>query len=158
MRIVPNLWFDTEALAAAEFYCSVVPGSRVVRVSHYGEGARRPAGEVLTVEFELAGRPFTAINGGPEFTFDEAVSFLIECADQTELDRCWDALTADGAEGPCGWCTDRYGLSWQVVPAGFGERLAAASPEVVGRVQRLLETMTRLDVAALDTAFGPLSG
>ena len=153
MRIVPNLWFDTEALAAAEFWCSVVPGSRILRVTRYGEGARRPAGEVLTVEFELAGTPVTTINGGPELTLDEAVSLCVECDDQAEIDRVWAALTDGGSEGVCGWCTDRFGMSWQVVPAGFTARLAAATPAQSGAVQRVIGTMTRLDVEALEAAF-----
>ncbi len=153
MRIVPNLWFDTEALEAAEFYCSVFPDARITRITRYGDGARRPAGEVLTVTFELAGTAVTAINGGPEFTFDEAFSLCAECDDQAELDRVWDALTDGGEEGVCGWCTDRYGLSWQVVPAGLLERLAAGNAAESGAVQAVIETMSRLDVAALEAAF-----
>lgn len=158
MRIVPNLWFDTEALAAAEFWCSVVPGARITRITRYGEGARRPAGEVLTVTVDLAGTEVTTINGGPEFTLDEAFSLCVECDGQAEIDRVWAALTDGGREGVCGWCTDRFGVSWQVVPAGFTERLASATPAQSGAVQRVIETMTRLDVAALEAAFASATG
>jgi predicted 3-demethylubiquinone-9 3-methyltransferase (glyoxalase superfamily) len=110
--ITPCLWFDTEGEEAAAFYVSVFPNSRVLRTSHYGEAGPRPAGSVLTVEFELDGRPFTALNGGPDFTFNEAVSFQVDCADQEEVDRYWEVLTSDGGEeGPCGWVKDRFGLS-----------------------------------------------
>src|SRR5688500_5424440 len=118
-KIRPNLWFDTEAEEAAEFYTSVFPNSRIVNVTHYTEAGPRPAGTVMTVEFQLDGHRFVAINGGPQFTFDEAISLEIECADQDEVDRYWERLTDGGSEGPCGWCKDRYGLSWQVVPRGM---------------------------------------
>src|SRR5437660_11066359 len=123
-RITPNLWFDTESQEAAEFYVSVFPNSKVAAVTHYTEAGPRPAGEVLTVEFVLDGQEFTAINGGPEFTFDEAVSFLITCADQAEVDYYWEKLSEGGEEGPCGWLKDKYGLSWQVVPGGMAELFA----------------------------------
>ena len=119
-RITPNLWFDLESLEAAEFYVSIFPNSQVTTVTYYGENAPRPAGTVLTVNFLLDGQEYTAINGGPEFTFDEAISLLINCADQEEIDYYWDKLTADGGqESQCGWCKDKFGLSWQVVPEGW---------------------------------------
>jgi predicted 3-demethylubiquinone-9 3-methyltransferase (glyoxalase superfamily) len=152
-RITPNLWFDTESEQAAEFYCSVFPNSKINAVTHYGEAGPREAGMVLTVEFELDGTPFTAINGGPEFTFDEAVSFLIECKDQAEVDHYWDALTADGGEeGPCGWCKDRFGLSWQVVPAGFVEMMTDPDTERSQRAMKAMLGMKKLDLAALQAA------
>src|SRR3954447_18041079 len=115
--ITPFLWFDTEAEEAATLYTSVFPNSRIVNTSYYGEDAPKPAGTALTVEFELDGKPFTALNGGPEFTFSEAVSFQISCKDQAEVDYYADNLTAGGGEeGPCGWVKDRFGLSWQIVP------------------------------------------
>src|SRR5687767_10596613 len=120
-RMTPNLWFDDKALEAAEFYVSVFPNSRITKVTHYTDAGPRPAGTVLTVDFELDGQPFTGINGGPEFTFDEAVSFLIDCADQAEVDYYWEKLTAGGEESQCGWLKDRYGLSWQVCPAAMGD-------------------------------------
>src|SRR5437763_10130592 len=117
----PFLWFDDQAEEAARFYASVFPRSRVVTAARYPEGAPKPAGSVMTVEFGLDGQPFIALNGGPEFQFDEAVSFVITCADQDEIDYYWDKLSEGGEEGPCGWLKDRYGLSWQVVPEGMGE-------------------------------------
>ncbi|GGV56056.1 VOC family protein [Streptomyces spectabilis] len=149
-KITPNLWFDTKALEAAEFYVSVFPDSKVNHVSYYGEGGPRPAGTVLTVDFELDGQAYTALNGGPEFTFDEAVSFVIDCADQEEVDHYWSRLTADGGEeSQCGWLKDKYGLSWQVVPAVIGELMT--DPDT-GRTQRAfaaLMEMRKIDVAAL---------
>ena len=152
-RIIPNLWFDDQALEAAEFYCSVFPNSRITNISYYGEGGMRPAGMVLTVEFELDGQRHTAINGGPQFTFDEAISFLVDCADQAEVDRYWTALTADGgSEGPCGWCKDRFGLSWQVVPASLVELLTGPDPARVQRAMAAMMSMTKLDIAAMHAA------
>src|SRR3954453_7733343 len=126
--ITPNLWFDTQAEEAAEYYVSVFPDSKITAVTHYGEAGPREAGLVLTVEFVLDGTQFTAINGGPEFSFDEAVSFAISCADQSEVDYYWDALSKGGSEGQCGWLKDRYGLSWQVVPRGMVELVAGPDP------------------------------
>ncbi|MFI8929482.1 VOC family protein [Streptomyces sp. NPDC053474] len=152
-KITPNLWFDTKALEAAEFYVSVFPNSKVNNVSYYGEAGPRPAGTVLTVDFELDGQAYTALNGGPEFTFDEAVSFLINCADQDEVDHYWSRLTADGgAAGQCGWLKDKYGLSWQVIPAALEELMT--DPDA-GRAQRAMEAMLKMqkiDVAALRAA------
>ncbi len=118
-KITPNLWFDSEAEQAAAFYTSVFENSRLVNVTHYTEAGPRPAGMVMTVEFELDGQRFVGINGGPRFTFDEAVSFGIECENQDEVDYYWERLSEGGEEGPCGWLKDRYGLSWQVVPTGW---------------------------------------
>src|SRR4051794_41877101 len=114
--IRPCLWFDTQAEEAATFYTSLFKNSRIVKVTHYPEGGPREAGLVLTVEFELDGRRFTALNGGPEFTFDEAISFEIDCDDQAEVDHYWEGLGEGGEHGPGGWLEDRYGVSWQVVP------------------------------------------
>lgn len=147
--LTPNLWFDTQALEAAEFYCSVFPNSKINHVSHYPEGGMREAGLVLTVEYELDGAPMTNINGGPQFTFSEAVSLMIDCADQAEVDRYWEALTADGGEpGPCGWLKDKYGFSWQVVPRGFVE-IMTGDPERAQRAFAVMMSMTKLDLAAL---------
>jgi predicted 3-demethylubiquinone-9 3-methyltransferase (glyoxalase superfamily) len=150
--IIPNLWFDTQAEEAAAFYTSVFPNSRVVGVTRYPEGAPGPAGSVMTVEFELDGQRFVGINGGPEFTFSEAVSFQITCADQAEVDRYWAALTDGGAESQCGWLADRYGLSWQVVPAGMEELFADPDPERSRRAMAAMLGMRKLDVAALRAA------
>src|SRR4051812_9140417 len=113
-KIVPNLWFDKEAEEAAGFYTSVFKNSRIVSVSHYTEAGPRPADMVMTVEFELDGQRFVGINGGPNFTFSEAISFQINCEDQGDIDHYWERLTEGGEEGPCGWCKDRFGVSWQV--------------------------------------------
>ena len=150
--ITPNLWFDTQAEEAAQYYCSIFPDSRIVRTTHYTEAGPKPAGTVLTVDFELQGQRFTAINGGPEFTFDEAVSFLVECEDQDELDRYWERLGDGGEEGPCGWCKDRYGLSWQVVPTGMGELFGDEDPERARRAMEAMFGMRKLDIAALRAA------
>ena len=127
-RITPNLWFDNESEEAAAFYVSVFPNSRITAVSRYPEGAPQPAGTVLTVDFVLDGQEYTAINGGPQFPFTEAISLLVNCADQEEIDYYWDALSAGGEEGQCGWLKDRYGVSWQVVAARDGGDLERLRP------------------------------
>lgn len=151
-RITPNLWFDTEGKEAAEFYVSVFPDSRITHVSYYGDAGPRPAGTVLTVDFVLDGNPFTAINGGPQFPFTEAVSLLVDCAGQEEVDHYWSRLGEGGQEGPCGWLKDRYGLSWQVVPAVLGELLEDPDPERAQRAMKAMLGMHKLDVAALRAA------
>jgi predicted 3-demethylubiquinone-9 3-methyltransferase (glyoxalase superfamily) len=151
-KIIPNLWFDTEAEAAAAFYTSVFENSRIVSVTHYTEAGPRPAGMVMTVEFELDGQRFVGINGGAQFTFDEAVSFQITCETQGEVDYYWERLSEGGEEGQCGWLKDRYGLSWQVVPTGMEELFADPDP---GRAERAMEAllgMGKLDIAALQSA------
>ena len=151
-RITPNLWFDTEAEEAARFYISVFKNSRIVTVTHYTEAGPRAAGMVMTVEFELDGQRFVGINGGPEFTFDEAVSFQIDCADQAEVDFFWEKLSEGGQEGPCGWLKDRFGLSWQVVPAGMEELFADPDPKRAERAMKAMLEMRKLDIAALQRA------
>jgi predicted 3-demethylubiquinone-9 3-methyltransferase (glyoxalase superfamily) len=151
-KIVPNLWFDTEAEEAAEFYTSVFKDSRIANKTHYTEAGPRDAGMVMTVEFELDGQRFVGINGGPEFTFDEAVSFQITCETQDEVDYYWDALTEGGKEGQCGWLTDRYGLSWQVVPTGMEELFADPDKERATRAMEALLKMSKLDIAELRKA------
>ena len=153
-KIVPNLWFDTEAEEAAAFYVSVFENSRVLNVTHYTEAAPRPAGMVMTVEFELDGQRFVGINGGPEFTFDEAVSFQIDCETQEEVDYYWQQLSDGGEEGQCGWLKDRYGLSWQVVPTGMEELFADSDPDRARRAMEAMLKMSKLDVAALRAAAG----
>ncbi len=151
-KITPNLWFDTEAEEAAAFYTSVFESSRIVSVARYTEAGPREAGMVMTVEFELDGQRFVGINGGPDFKFDEAVSFQINCADQDEVDYYWEKLTDGGEESQCGWLKDRYGLSWQVVPAGMEELFEDPDP---GRSQRAMQAMLqikKLDVAELRRA------
>ena len=151
-KITPNLWFDTEAEEAAEFYCSVFEKSRIVGKTHYTEGAPREAGMVMTVDFELNGQRFTGINGGPDFKFDEAVSFLVNCEDQAEVDHYWEKLSEGGSHGPCGWLKDRYGLSWQVVPTGMEELFADADPERAQRAMQAMLKMSKLDIAELRRA------
>jgi predicted 3-demethylubiquinone-9 3-methyltransferase (glyoxalase superfamily) len=150
--ITPNLWFDTQGEDAAKFYVSVFPNSKITAVTHYGDAGPGVAGTVLTVDFVLDGQRFTAINGGPEFTFDEAVSFLIECADQEELDHYWDTLLEGGEPSQCGWLKDKFGLSWQVVPAGMDEALNDPDPERAQRVMRAMLGMVKIDIAALKAA------
>ena len=151
-QISPNLWFDTQAEEAAEFYCSVFPDSRIVTKTHYTEAGPREAGMVMTVEFELDGQRFVAINGGPEFTFNEAISLEITCKDQAEVDHFWERLTDAGRESQCGWLKDRYGVSWQVVPAGLEELFADTDPERARRAVEAMFGMRKLDLAALRAA------
>lgn len=151
--ITTCLWFDTDAEEAATFYTTVFPNSRILNTSHYGDAGPKPAGTVLTVEFELDGKPFTALNGGPEFTFSEAISFQISCKDQDEVDHYADTITANGgAEGPCGWVKDRFGVSWQIVPVALFELLGDPDPERANRAMAAMMKMQRLDVAALRAA------
>ncbi len=151
-QLIPNLWFDDQALEAAEFYISVFPNSEITRVTHYTEAGPGPAGSVITVEFRLDGQPFVGINGGPAFTFSEAVSFEIACADQDEVDRYWALLTEGGEESQCGWLKDRYGLSWQVVPSELSELIADDDPERAARVTAAMLSMVKLDLATLRAA------
>lgn len=149
--IAPCLWFDTQAEEAAAFYCSIFPSSRVLSVIPYPEGAPGPAGSVMLVTFELDGVEIQALNGGPQFTFSEAVSLVATVEDQVELDRVWDALLADGGqEVQCGWLKDKYGFSWQVTPKGLEEM--AADPERYARAMQAMLQMVKIDIAALESA------
>jgi predicted 3-demethylubiquinone-9 3-methyltransferase (glyoxalase superfamily) len=151
-HITPNLWFDGNGEEAAEFYVSVFPNSEITATTRYGEVGPGEAGSVMTVGFVLDGQPFTIINGGPMFTFDEAVSFEIRCADQAEVDYYWDRLTDGGEESQCGWLKDRYGLSWQVVPDGWEAMLTDPDPARVERAMAAMLGMRKLDIAALQAA------
>jgi predicted 3-demethylubiquinone-9 3-methyltransferase (glyoxalase superfamily) len=151
-KITPCLWFDTEGEEAANFYVSLFRNSRVQEVSRYGEAGPGPAGSVMTVSFELDGQQFVALNGGPEFTFNEAVSFQISCQGQDEVDHFWNGLSEGGEPGPCGWLKDRYGVSWQVVPTALGELLADPDPERAQRVMKAMLSMGKIEVAALERA------
>ena len=151
-KIIPSLWFDTEAEEAADFYTSVFKDSRIVTKTHYTEGAPREAGMVMTVEWELNGQRFVGINGGPQFTFDEAVSFQIDCDDQDEVDYYWEKLSEGGSEGQCGWLKDKFGLSWQVVPTGMEELFADPDPGRAERAMQAMLGMGKLDIAALRRA------
>ena len=151
--VTPFLWFDDDALTAAELYVSVFPNSRIVSVSHYGEGAPKPAGTPMVVEFVLNGTRMSAINGGPQFPHSPAVSFQVSCDTQEEIDRVWFALIADGgAESQCGWCTDRFGVSWQVTPARMGDLLGGDDPQAAQRAMQAMFGMTRLVIADLEAA------
>lgn len=153
-QITPNLWFDTQAEEAAEFYCSIFPSSGITGVTRYTEAGPGPTGTVLTVDFVLDGQPFTGINGGPRFTFDEAVSFLITCADQAEIDFYWGALTNGGEESQCGWLKDRYGVSWQVVPSGWDDVLHDPDPDRAARAMAAVLGMKKIDLGAIEAAAG----
>ncbi|MFG2138899.1 VOC family protein [Streptomyces sp. NPDC048650] len=151
-QITPNLWFDNQSVEAAEFYCSVFPNSKIKNIAYYTEAGPRPAGTVLTVDFSLDGQDYVAINGGPQFTFDEAVSLMITCKDQDEIDYYWTKLSRDGEEGPCGWLKDRYGLSWQVVPVGMAELMSDPDQSRAARAMQAMFGMKKIDVAALHAA------
>lgn len=154
-KLTPNLWYDGQAEQAATFYTSLFPDSRIDQVNRspadYPSGR---AGDVITVDFTLFGQPFTGINGGPDFTFNEAVSFQIDCADQAEVDHYWDALVEGGGEhGPCGWLKDRYGLSWQVVPRRLQELVSSPDRAAAARAMEAMLRMGKLDVAELEAAY-----
>jgi len=151
-KITPCLWFDTQGEEAAEFYTSIFPNSRIVDVSHYGSAGPREAGTVMAVKFELDGQELVALNGGPEFTLDEAISFQIDCADQEEVDRYSEALTDGGEQGPCGWVKDRFGLSWQVVPARLIELIGDPDTERGQRAMAAMLEMRKIDIAAVEAA------
>ncbi|HZX54749.1 MAG TPA: VOC family protein [Ilumatobacteraceae bacterium] len=151
-RITPNLWFDLQSKEAAEFYCSVFPNSKINDISYYGEAGPREAGTVLTVDFELDGQPFTALNGGPDFTFTEAVSLMVDCADQAEIDYYWDKLGEGGEYGPCGWLKDKFGLSWQIAPQRIAKLLGNPNDEGGQRAMKAMMSMQKLDIAALEAA------
>jgi predicted 3-demethylubiquinone-9 3-methyltransferase (glyoxalase superfamily) len=157
--IAPCLWFDDQAEDAAAFYISIFPNSRIVSVARYGEAGKethgRPPGSVMVVEFELNGQPFTALNGGPVFTFKEAVSFQLYCETQEELDRYWEKLGAGGDPKAqvCGWLKDRFGLSWQVVPTGMKEMFAHGVTPGTERAMTAVMQMKKLDIAKLKRAY-----
>lgn len=152
-KIAPCLWFNGEAEEAARFYVSLFEGSAVTNVSRYGPGAPFPAGTAILVEFALAGRRFQALNGGPQFRHSEAMSLSISCKDAAEVDRLWAALCANGGkEGQCGWLTDRFGVSWQVVPDGLGAVLTDPDPARAGRAVQAMFGMRKLDLAAIRAA------
>jgi predicted 3-demethylubiquinone-9 3-methyltransferase (glyoxalase superfamily) len=147
------LWFDGQAEEAANYYSSIFENSKLGRVGRYTEAGPGPAGSVLAVEFELNGQKFVGLNGGPQFTFNEAISFQIYCADQDEVDYYWNKLSEDGEEGVCGWLKDRYGVSWQVIPARLIEMLGDADPERAKRTTEAMFAMTKLDIAKLEKAY-----
>ncbi len=151
-KITPCLWFDTQGEEAARFYTSVFPNSRILDVAYYGEAGPREAGSVMTVEFELDGQKFLALNGGPQFTFSEAISFQVHCETQEEVDRFWSALSEGGEEGPCGWLKDRFGLSWQIVPQRLGELLGDSDAAKSQRVMSAMLEMKKIQIDELERA------
>jgi predicted 3-demethylubiquinone-9 3-methyltransferase (glyoxalase superfamily) len=151
-KITPFLWFDQQAEEAASFYTSIFPNSKIVRVDRYGEAGPGPAGSVMTVQFQLEGQTFTALNGGPHFKFTEAISFVVQCQTQEELDYYWEKLSADGGEVQCGWLKDKFGLSWQIVPTVLADLLSDPDPEKSQRVMKAMLSMKKLDIRALQQA------
>jgi predicted 3-demethylubiquinone-9 3-methyltransferase (glyoxalase superfamily) len=152
-KINPFLWFDDQAETAANHYVSIFPSSRIVSIARYGEAGPGAKGTVMTVVFELDGKEFIALNGGPHFKFTEAVSFSVDCKTQEEVDRYWKALSEGGEEGPCGWLKDRFGLSWQVNPTVLGEMLNDPDPAKAKRVMEAMLKMKKIEIAALQKAY-----
>jgi predicted 3-demethylubiquinone-9 3-methyltransferase (glyoxalase superfamily) len=151
-KITPFLWFNTEAEEAMNFYTSVFPNSKVIDVSRFGEGAPGEPGAVMTARFEIEGMEFTALNGGPEFNFTEAVSFMVHCQGQDEVDYYWSRLTEGGEESQCGWLKDRFGVSWQITPDALLEMLGDPDREKSWRVMEAMLQMQKIDIAALERA------
>jgi predicted 3-demethylubiquinone-9 3-methyltransferase (glyoxalase superfamily) len=151
-EITPWLWFDTEGEEAAKFYTSVFPNSKLGDISRYGAAGPRPEGTVMTVSFELDGKKFAALNGGPDFKFNESVSFMVTCKNQDEVDTYWSKLSEGGEEGPCGWLKDRYGLSWQIVPTALQELLSDPDREKSQRVMSAMLNMKKIEIAELERA------
>ena len=156
-KISPFLWFDNQAEEAANYYVSIFKNSKILNVSRYGEGAPLPAGTVMGVTFVLDGVEFQALNGGPQYSFTEAISLFVRAETQEEIDDLWDKLTADGEPGPCGWLKDKYGLSWQIVPPILGELLADPDPDKAGAVMRAMMEMGKLDIDGLRGAYNAVA-
>ena len=151
-KITPFLWFDNQAEEAAAFYVSIFPNSKIEKVLRYGAAGPGPAGSAMTVAFQLDGQSFVALNGGPIFKFTEAISFVVNCQSQDEVDAYWEKLSAGGAESQCGWLKDKFGLSWQIVPIALPELLSDPDPETSQRVMKAMLAMKKLDVRALQQA------
>lgn len=151
-KITPCLWFDTEAEDAASFYTGVFPNSKIVDITRYGSAGPRREGMVMTVSFELDGQAFTALNGGPDFTPDEAISFEVSCETQEEVDAYWSKLSEGGEEGPCGWLKDRFGVSWQIIPTALPRLLSDPDAEKAQRVMAAMLEMKKIDIEALERA------
>lgn len=151
-KITPFLWFDDNAEQAAEFYASIFPESQIVSTSRYGEAGPGPAGTAMTVTFQLQGQEFTALNGGPQFEFTEAISFVVNCETQEEVDELWEKLSDGGEEGQCGWLKDRFGLSWQIVPSVLGELLNDPDPVRAESAMQAMLQMRKLDIDRLKHA------
>lgn len=152
-KTTPCLWFDTQGEEAAKFYTSIFKNSRILDVTRYGDAGPRPAGTVMTVSFELDGQEFVALNGGPDFTFNEAISFQVNCETQEEVDEFWGRLSEGGEKGPCGWLKDRYGVSWQIVPTLLTKLISDPDPQKSQRVMKAMLEMSKIDMAALQNAY-----
>ncbi|MCW3061695.1 MAG: 3-demethylubiquinone-9 3-methyltransferase [Capsulimonas sp.] len=152
-KITPFLWFDDKAEEAVNFYVSIFKNSKITSLSRYGEGGPGPAGQVMVMSFELDGVEFQALNGGPHYKFTPAISLSIDCADQAEVDHFWSKLTEGGEEVQCGWLTDKFGVSWQVVPKALGELMSGPDPVKSQNVMKAMMQMVKLDVAALQAAY-----
>jgi predicted 3-demethylubiquinone-9 3-methyltransferase (glyoxalase superfamily) len=152
-KISPFLWFDTQAEEAANFYTSIFKNSRILEVSRYGEAGPGTPGSVLTVSFELEGQRFTALNGGPQFQFTEAISFYVDCETQEEVDELWAQLTEGGEEQPCGWLKDRYGLSWQIIPKALITMLNDLDPAKAKRVTEEMFKMNKIELQPLKEVY-----
>ena len=156
-KITPCLWFDTKAEEAAKFYVSLIKNSKMGSITRYGEGAAgasgKPAGTVMTATFQLNGQEFMALNGGPQFTFSPAISFVVNCDTQEEIDTLWDRLSEGGEKSVCGWLRDKYGVSWQIVPAVLGEMMQDKDTEKTERVMKAILQMTKIDITALQRAY-----
>jgi predicted 3-demethylubiquinone-9 3-methyltransferase (glyoxalase superfamily) len=151
-KISPFLWFDDQAEEAANLYTSVFRDSRIVSIARYGDAGPGPKGQAMTVSFQLEGQDFTALNGGPNFKFTPAISLFVHCGTQDEVDRLWERLSEGGKEGQCGWLEDRFGVSWQIVPAVLAELLGGSDPKRAQRVMEAMHRMTKLDIADLEKA------
>ena len=152
-KITPFLWFNDNAEEAINFYISLFKDSKITNISRYGESSPLPAGTIMTASFQLDGQEFTALNGGPYFKFNEAVSFVVDCETQEEVDYFWNNLSAGGEEGQCGWLKDKFGLSWQVVPRALGVLAGDPDPAKAQRVMKAMLQMKKLDVALLQRAY-----
>jgi len=152
-KITPFLWFDDQAEEAMNFYVSIFKNSKIVSVTRYGEGGPRPKGMVMTATFQLNGQEFMALNGGPEFTFTEAISFFVNCETQQEVDELWEKLSEGGEKGQCGWLKDKYGVSWQIVPSALGELMNDKDPEKSKRVMEAMLQMNKIDIQTLKQAY-----
>ena len=152
-KITPFLWFDTQAEEAAKFYTSLFKNSKILNISRYGEGGHGPEGMVMTVTFQLEGQEFTALNGGPEYTFSPAISFFVNCESQEEVDNLWERFSDGGEEQQCGWLTDKYGVTWQIVPNALIEMLQDKDAEKAKRVTQAMLQMVKIDIAGLKKAY-----
>lgn len=152
-KITPFLWFDHQAEEAMNFYVSIFKNSKVINVNRYGDGAPLPSGTVMTASFQISGQTFIALNGGPVFKFTPAISFVVNCEGQDEVDEYWSKLTAGGEESQCAWLKDKFGISWQIVPSELGKLLSDPDPVKAGRVMQAMLKMKKIDIAGLQLAY-----